>query len=303
MKKIKQKNNLLVIIGPTATGKSDIAIKLAKQFNGEIISADSRQVYKGLDIGSGKVTKQEQKLAKHHLLDIVSPKKQFSVAEYQKLANKKLKQIWNEKKTPIICGGSPLYIISVLEGWSFPKTKTSLKIRKELESKTIDTLLKELKSLDPERIQTIDIKNKRRLIRALEIIYTTGNKVKPLIKRPLNANILILSTQKTRKELQNLIKSRLDKRLKEGMVEEILKLKKRGLSSEKLNSFGLEYRYINQYLDKEILYNEMYDTLYKKIIDFSKRQITWFKKFPNIRYINNEREAIALTKDFLSIQK
>ena len=299
MKKEKQKNNLIVIIGPTATGKSDIAIELAKQFNGEIISADSRQIYKGLDIGSGKVTKQEQKQTKHHLLDIISPKKQYTVAEYQKLAYKKLKQIWNKNKTPIICGGSPLYIISILEGWQFPKTKTNIKLRKRLESKSLEYLANLLKIKDPERFQTIEQKNKRRIIRALEIIFLNG-KVTPLKKNPIKAKILILSTQKTKEELKQLIKSRLDRRLDQGMLEEVKKLKKQRISSQRLNDFGLEYRYLNQYLDKKISYTEMYDTLLKKIIDFSKRQITWFKKFPNIKYINNPEEAMNLTKSFFS---
>jgi len=294
------KNKLLVIIGPTATGKSDIAIKLAQEFNGEIISADSRQIYKGLDIGSGKVTKSEQKLIKHHLLDIVSPKKQFSVAEYQNLVYKKLKQIWNKKKIPIICGGSPLYIISVLEGWQFPKTKINLKLRNQLESKTLVELTNLLKKQDPERFKTIDQKNKRRIIRALEIISSTKKEVTPLAKKPLNANILILSTQKDKTELKNLIKQRLDRRLQEGMLEEVTKLKKQGLKAEKLDSFGLEYRYLNQYLDNKISYTEMYDTLYKKIVDFSKRQITWFKKFPDVKYIESISEAIKLTRNFFS---
>ncbi len=294
------KNKLLVIIGPTATGKSDIAINLAKHFNGEIISADSRQIYKGLNIGSGKVTKKEQKMVKHYLLDIVSPKKQFSVAEYQKLVYKKLKQIWNKHKLPIICGGSPMYIISVLEGWQFPKTRTNQKIRKQLELKTTNELLQELKTLDPERTKTIETKNKRRLIRALEIIYTTKDTVKPLIKKPLKARLLVLSTKKPKEELKTLIKTRLDKRLKQGMIEEVAKLKKQGLSSEKLNSFGLEYRYINEYLDKNISYNEMYDILYKKIVAFSKRQITWFKKFPNVKYIENQKEINKLVKNWLT---
>jgi len=292
------KNKILVIIGPTATGKSDIAINLARQFNGEIISADSRQVYKKLDIGSGKVTKEEQKLAKHYLLDIVSPKQQFSVAEYQKLANKTIKKIQSHKKLPIICGGSPMYIISVLEGWQFPKTKTNLKLRKRLESKSLDELLSELKKLDPTRAETIEQKNKRRLVRALEIIYLNGE-VKPLIKKPINADILILSTKKEKEALKELIKSRLDRRLNENMIQEVANLKKQGIPSQRLEDLGLEYRYINQYLDKKISYTEMYDILSKKIVDFSKRQITWFKTFPNVRYIQNQEEATKLTKDWI----
>ena len=291
---------LLVIVGATATGKSNLAIKIAKKFNGEIISADSRQIYRNLDIGTGKITEQEQKQVKHYMINIVSVKKQYTVAQYTQQANKIIKKIWRQQKLPIICGGSPLYVISVIEGLQFPKIKTNPKLRAQLAARPLTDLWQELKKLDPGRANNIDSNNKRRIIRALEIIYTTKKPIQPLKKQPLTSDILILSTQKSKEEIKHLIKTRLDKRLKQGMIKEVKKLKKQNISSKRLYDLGLEYRYINLYLDKKISYQEMYDTLYKKIIDFAKRQLTWFKKFPNVQYINNDKQAIKIVKRWLS---
>jgi len=291
---------LLVIVGATATGKSNLAIKIAKKFNGEIISADSRQIYRNLDIGTGKITEQEQKQVKHYMINIVSVKKQYTVAQYTQQANKIIKKIWRQQKLPIICGGSPLYVISVIEGLQFPKIKTNPKLRAQLAARPLTDLWQELKKLDPVRANNIDSNNKRRIIRALEIIYTTEKPIQPLKKQPLTSDILILSTQKSKEEIKHLIKTRLDKRLKQGMIKEVKKLKKQNISSKRLYDLGLEYRYINLYLDKKISYQEMYDTLYKKIIDFAKRQLTWFKKFPNVQYINNDKQAIKIVKRWLS---
>ena len=291
---------LLVIVGATATGKSNLAIKIAKKFNGEIISADSRQIYRNLDIGTGKITEQEQKQVKHYMINIVSVKKQYTVAQYTQQANKIIKKIWRQQKLPIICGGSPLYVISVIEGLQFPKIKTNPKLRAQLSARPLTDLWQELKKLDPVRANNIDSNNKRRIIRALEIIYTTEKPIQPLKKQPLTSDILILSTQKSKEEIKHLIKTRLDKRLKQGMIKEVKKLKKQNISSKRLYDLGLEYRYINLYLDKKISYQEMYDTLYKKIIDFAKRQLTWFKKFPNVQYINNDKKTIKIVKRWLS---
>ena len=291
---------LLVIVGATATGKSNLAIKIAKKFNGEIISADSRQIYRNLDIGTGKITEQEQKQVKHYMINVASVKKQYTVAQYTQQANKIIKKIWRQQKLPIICGGSPLYVISVIEGLQFPKIKTNPKLRAQLAARPLTDLWQELKKLDPVRANNIDSNNKRRIIRALEIIYTTEKPIQPLKKQPLTSDILILSTQKSKEEIKHLIKTRLDKRLKQGMIKEVKKLKKQNISSKRLYDLGLEYRYINLYLDKKISYQEMYDTLYKKIIDFAKRQLTWFKKFPNVQYINNDKQAIKIVKRWLS---
>jgi len=304
MTKIKKKK-LLVILGPTASGKSSLAIKLAKKFNGEVISADSRQVYKGMDLGTGKVERDKKKSKfyyseniRHHLLDVVKPTQYFSVYNYQKLALKAIKDILKRKKLPILCGGTGFYISSVIENWQFVKLKPDWKIRKKLEQLSSEELFKKLKEIDPERAKEIDPKNKRRIIRALEIAFKLG-KVPKLIKKPLKMDILILGIKKEKKELKKLIKKRLEKRIKEGMIKEIAKLKKEGVSSSKLESFGLEYRWINRFLEKKISYEEMIISLYKEILKYAKRQMTWFKKMKNIFWIKTEKEAYQLVKNWL----
>ncbi|NMB92107.1 MAG: tRNA (adenosine(37)-N6)-dimethylallyltransferase MiaA [Parcubacteria group bacterium] len=311
-------NKLLVIIGPTASGKSDLAIEIAKKFNGEIISADSRQVYKGMDIGTGKVKIQKVKGKiysegiRHHLLDVAEPKEYFSVAQYQKLALEAIEDIQKRKKLPILCGGTGLYINAVIEGWQLPPTQPNLKLRQELEQFSPAQLFEKLKSLDPKRTQNIDAHNKRRLIRALEII-AQNKTISPLKKVKPPWDILILGIKKDKNELQELIKKRLLKRLDEGMIEEVKKLKEKGVSSQRLEDFGLEYRWINRYLENKVMYEEMINSLYRDICRFAKRQMTWFihqifakqnldgsKNKKNTFWIKNTEEAIKLTTHFLA---
>jgi len=291
---------LLVVVGVTSAGKSDIAIKLAKKYNGEIISADSRQVYCNLDLGTGKVEKDKNcndgflsEGVVHYGLDIVDVKKQYSVSEFKNYCNKKIKEIWKKNKLPIICGGSPLYVISVLEGWEFPKTKPNLKLREELEEKTTEELYSMLLNFDKDRSKTIDGKNRRRLVRALEIVLQ-DNKIQEIVKKPIKADVLILGIKRDREEAKDLIWKRLNKRIKMGMIEEVKNLKENGISSKRLDDLGLEYRYINMYLDKKIPLKEMKEKLYTKICQFAKRQMTWFKKFENIIWIENNFKNISL---------
>ncbi len=190
-------NKLIVLLGPTASGKSDLAIKLAlflqkKSLKSEIISADSRQVYKGMDIGTGKVTKKEMRNIPHHLLDVVSPKIRFTVTQYQKLTLKKIKEIMKKNKLPIIVGGSGFYIQSIVDGLVVPHVKPNWQLRKKLEKKSVAELYKMLKKIDPNRARTIERKNPRRLIRALEIVLITKKPVPVLKKNPLPYSVLII---------------------------------------------------------------------------------------------------------------
>ncbi len=301
---------IIVIIGPTASGKTSFSIKIAlrlssgrakKEFgiNGaEIISADSRQVYKGMDIGTGKVTKKEMAKIPHYLLDVINPKKQFTAAQYKKLAQKAIKKIHSHGKIPIICGGAGFYIQTITDNIAIPEVKPDAKLRAELEKKSAKELFNQLKKLDPRRAKNIDKNNRRRLIRALEIIIKSGKKV-PILKFEPKYEALIIGIRRNAKELKELIKTRLFKRLKQGMVKEIINLKKSGLSWKRLEDFGLEYRYVAYYLQNKLSYNEMVAKLQKEIEHYAKRQMTWFKKDRKIHWIKNQKEAGKLVREFL----
>ena len=296
-----QKPKLIVILGPTASGKSALGVKLAKKFNGEIVSCDSRQIYKGMDIGTGKISKREMQGIPHYLLDVVSPKKHFSIAQYQKLATKAIDKIIKKKKIAFLVGGSPFYIYSIVEGWIFPKLKPNWQLRKKLEKKDKKELFFLLQRLDAERAKTIDKNNKRRLVRAIEIAKTLG-KV-PKLKRNPQYQSLLLGIKKTKDELKTLIKKRLLLRLKKGMIKEVKTLHQEGLSWQKLESFGLEYKWIARYLQGKIKKEEMIEKLKKDIEHFAKTQMTWFKKDKRIHWIKSQKEAEGLIKAFLKKQK
>ena len=301
---------IIVILGATASGKSDLAVKIAlwlsskkikKEFKiegAEIISADSRQVYRGMDIGTGKITKEEMKGIPHHLLDVASPKRNFTVAQFVDLAKKAISKIFKKKKIPIICGGTWFYIYALVDGYTFPRVKPDWKLRRKLEKKSKEELFEELKKLDPERAKTIDPHNKRRLIRAIEIAKKLG-KVPPLKKQPLPYPVLFLGIEKNFSELKKLIEKRLLKRLKQGMIEEVKKLRESGVSWKKLESFGLEYEWIAKYLQGKIEKEEMIKKLQKDIEKFAKKQIKVFKKDERVVWIKNEREAKKAVRKFL----
>jgi len=293
-------DKIIVILGPTASGKSDLAVKIAKQFNGEIISADSRQVYKGMDIGTGKITKKEMQGVPHYLLDITSPKRKFTVVQYKKIAQKTIKKILGKGKIPIICGGTAFYIFALIDGLFIPIVKPDWKLRAKLEKLDIAELFKKLKKLDPKRAKTIERKNKRRLIRALEIIIKTKKPVPDIKKEPLPYPILILGIKKSPEKLKPLIEKRLKKRLKQGMVAEIKKLRKLPLSWQKIEQFGLEYKYIAEFIQGKINKQEMIKRLQKDIEHFAKRQMNWFKRDKRIHWIKNYQEARKTIKQFLN---
>jgi tRNA dimethylallyltransferase len=296
---IKSKHNkkLLVIAGPTASGKTDLSIKIAQRFNGEIISADSRQVYKGMNIGTGKVTKKEMQEIPHYLLDIVSPKIRFDVAKYKNLALKTIEKIQNKNKLPILTGGTGFYIRAVIDGIIIPKVKPDWKLRKKLDKKTAKELFKQLKKLDKKRAENIDKNNKRRLIRAIEIVLKTKKPVPSFKTNPIDSNILMLGIKKD--NLKELIEKRLLKRLKRGMIAEVKKLHKSGISWKRLEEFGLEYRYISLFLQKKLTRQEMIKKLQKEIEHYAKRQMTWFKKDKRIIWISNLKDALKALEPWL----
>jgi tRNA dimethylallyltransferase len=295
-------SKLIVILGPTASGKTDLSIKLAKKYNGEVVSADSRQVYKGMDIGSGKVTKKEMKGIPHHLLDVANPKTKFTVSQFQKLALKEIKNIQKRNKIPFLVGGTGFYIQSVVDGIVIPEVKPDWKLRKKLEKKSNQELYKQLLKLDPVRAQYIDKDNPRRLIRALEIVLKSGKPVPKIsgCPTPANFDVMEIGIKKSPEKLKKLIKKRIVKRLeKNAMINEIKKLRESGLSWKRLEEFGLEYRFVAQYLQKKITHQEMIDKIQIESEHFAKRQMTWFKRDGRIKWIKNYREAPLLLKNFI----
>jgi len=273
----------LVVCGPTATGKSDIAVLLAQKYNGEIISADSRQVYKGMDLGSGKITKREMKKIPHHLLDVADPKKaRYTVEKFKRDGEKAITGIVSRGKLPIVCGGTGFYIDALVNGIIFPDVPPNEKLRSTLSKKSVETLMKELVKLDPKRAKHIDMHNKVRIIRAIEIARTLG-KV-PKIQKVSPYNVIAIGLTLDKENLAEKIHVRLMKRIKQGMVVEILKLKTSGVSWKRLEAFGLEYRYIALYLQKKLSKKEALETLEKEIIQYAKRQMTWFLRDTNIEW-------------------
>lgn len=301
-------DRILVLLGPTASGKSALAVKLARKLNGEIINADSRQVYRGLDIGSGKITKREMRGVTHHLLGMANPKRVFTVAQYQKLANRKIKEILARNNLPIICGGSGFYIQAVVDGLVLPEVKPNRKLRQKLErvwrEKGTAELLKILQKLDPARAKNIDGKNHRRLIRAIEIASKLGkvpelqakNKLKLNQGRNKN-NFEIIGLKIAPAKLKQNIRTRLEKRLKIGLVAEVRNLHERKkLSWKRLESFGLEYKFVAFYLQKKIkTKKELTERLGAAIWHYAKRQITWFKRDARVRWLR-EKSALRLRR-------
>jgi tRNA dimethylallyltransferase len=285
---------IIVILGQTSTGKSDFAVEIARLVNGEIISADSRQIYKGMDLGTGKITKKEMKGVPHYLLDIVSPSKIFTVSNFQELANKKIEEIAKKGKVPIICGGTGFYIDTLVNGTVLPEVLPNKKLRKNLEKETTEKLFEVLKKLDSARALNIDSKNRVRLIRAIEIVKALG-KV-PAIKNLQTSNeglrgctsatFLKVGLTLSPEILKERIKTRLIFRMKKGMIKEVEKLHESGVSWKRLNSFGLEYRYVALYLQGKIEKDEMMEKLYTEIWHFAKRQKTWFKRDLNTIWLD-----------------
>lgn len=281
------KTKIVVIVGPTAVGKSDFAVKYALENNGEIISADSRQVYKGLDIGTGKITQDEMKGVKHYLLDVAEPNEVFNVEKFRELASKAIAEISSKGKLPIICGGTGFYIDSLINNVIYPDVPHDRDLRNELENKDANELLEILGKLDSEfvnKLNNSEKNNKQRLIRSIEIAKSIG-KIPEINKTDSPYEVKWIGLNLPLTELKERIHNRLIRRLESGMVEEVIDLHKHGMSYERMEELGLEYRYISRFLNRKINKEEMIKELESEIFKYAKRQLVWFMRNKDIEWI------------------
>jgi tRNA dimethylallyltransferase len=297
-----QKQKIIVVLGPTAVGKSDFAVLLAKKYNGEIISADSRQVYKGGDLLSGKITEKEMKGVPHYCLNLVPFSSAFSVTEWRKHTIKALKKISKNERVPIICGGTGMYIDSLLENKEFPAVPPNKELREKLSPLSAAELFQRLETLDKRRASTIDKSNTHRMIRAIEIAEALGE-VPEVITKESPYEVLYIGLTLPKEELDARITKRVQKRMSRGMLEELKDLhKKYGI--DKIRPLGLEFKVLSDFVETKLSQEEALMRLTYDIIHYAKRQMTWFKRNKKIHWIHpteyDKKELRNLIKNFLS---
>jgi tRNA dimethylallyltransferase len=295
-----KKHKVIAVVGPTSSGKTGVAVEIAQLLNGEIVSTDSRQIYKGLDIGSGKVTRVEMRGVPHHLLDVASPLRTMSVAQYQRMAKNAVGGILKRGNIPVLCGGTGLYVDTILNNQSFPAVPPDNALRRKLGKLSATELFEKLKKLDAVRAKDIDAKNPHRLIRAIEIATALGS-VPPLVKNESSYESIIIGLNLPREEIQQRIHARLVTRLRRGMVAEAKRLHASGLSWKRMEAFGLDYRYLALFLQKKITKESMMHTIERESWLYVKRQMVWFKRNKNIHWFRPDqtKEIYKLVKDFL----
>ena len=279
------KPKVIVICGPTASGKTALSIELAKKINGEIISSDSMQIYKYMDIGTAKTTQEEMQGIKHYLLDFVEPSQRYSVAEFKKDAEKAIEEILQKGKTPIIVGGTGLYVDSLIYGIEYQTIEFDEQYRKQLEERVekegLETLYNEAKKIDPQAIEKISLNDKKRILRILEIYKATGkNKTEQEIESRKNGvkyDYKVFAINMDREKLYERINKRVDIMIENGLLEEVEKL------LEKYKEFptamqGLGYKEVVEYLQGKVSEEEMIENIKRETRRYAKRQLTWFRK-------------------------
>ncbi|MFC2027152.1 tRNA (adenosine(37)-N6)-dimethylallyltransferase MiaA [Chloroflexota bacterium] len=292
-------NPLIAVVGPTAIGKSGLAIELAQKLSGEIVNADSRQIYRYMDIGTAKPTLKEQSTVPHHLFDIVNPDEEFSLALYRDLATKSISNIHKKGNLPIVVGGSGQYVWTVLEGWTIPEVPPNPQLRQELESRAEreggDALYLELKTLDPEAAVKIDPRNVRRVIRAVEVCHLTGEPFSELrMKNPPDYDMQILGLTTDRTKLYDRVDRRVDIMIEQGFIEEVRGLLERGYSLELPAMSSLGYREIGRFINGEIDLPETRQQIKFITHKFARHQYSWFRlSDPRIQWFDS---ALDMTK-------
>ena len=306
-----ENNRILVVAGPTAAGKTEYAIEFANEFNGEIVSCDSMQLYKYMDIGSAKPTEEERRRAVHHLVDFLDPREEFSVAGYQQLATDAINDILARGRLPIISGGTGLYLNSLLFEMDFAGAPKDEQFRKELEKIALneggETLHKMLEKKDPEAAERIHPNNVKKIIRALESLKEGEENVRPFneISKPNNAwNPLLICLHRNREELYDRINLRVDKLVEAGLVDEVRSLLGMGLTYDDISMKGIGYKEIIEYTEGLCSLEEAIENTKKNTRHYAKRQLTWFRKYDTMKWINlseylSEQEAKEDIKEWL----
>ncbi len=299
---------LVLIVGPTAVGKTALSIRLAERFGGEIVSADSRQIYRGMDIGTAKATPEERARVPHHLLDIVSPDRWYTVAEFQEAATRAIADIHKRGRLPFLVGGSGLYVRAVAEGLEIPRVPPNPELRAELEAlaaKDPDALRARLAELDPQAAVQIDPRNVRRVIRALEVCLTTGRPISQLqTKRPPHYRMLWIGLTLPRAELYRRIDARVERMIQLGLVDEVRRLAQQGYSWDAPAMTGVGYRQIGAYLRGECSLDDAVRDIKRATRRFVRQQANWFRADDSrIHWLrsdeNAEPQAAALIQTFL----
>lgn len=304
-----KKRPLVILTGPTAVGKTKTSIALAKKIDGEIISADSMQVYRGMDIGSAKITLEEMEGVPHYLIDILEPTESFNVVLFQQKAKEAMEKIYQKGKIPILVGGTGFYIQAVLYDIDFTEENNDSMYRKKLEAEGLELgpgyLHDKLKEVDPEAAEAIPANNMKRVIRALEYYSLTGQKISEHNKEqrqkesPYAFSYFVLNDN--REEVYNRIEQRVDRMVEDGLVEEVKKLKNMGLTKSDVSMQGLGYKEILAYLDGEYSFEEAIRVLKRDTRHFAKRQLTWFRREHDVTFVDMAyyREHCDELYDFL----
>lgn len=291
------KPTVIVIGGPTASGKSNLAVELAKRIDGEIISADSMQIYKDMNIGTAKVTEQEKQGIKHYMLDIISPEERYNVSTYKKEAEKKIEEILAKGKVPIIVGGTGLYIDTLVYGIEFQGEEVDEEYRRVLneiaEKEGLEKLYQKAVKIDPEAMRKISPNDRKRIIRVLEIYHKTGKtkteQEKESRKNEVKYNYKVFAITMDREKLYKRIENRVDQMIEEGLIEEVKALKKK-YSKFPTAMQGLGYKEVVEYLENRISFEDMIENLKKETRRYAKRQLTWFRKNKEIIWLNGEND-------------
>ncbi|MGQ9546625.1 MAG: tRNA (adenosine(37)-N6)-dimethylallyltransferase MiaA [Dehalococcoidia bacterium] len=296
---------MIAIVGPTAAGKSELALRLAEYFPLEIISADSRQVYRHMDIGTNKPGMAERAAVPHHVIDVVDPDQDFSLAMYHQLAIEALEAIRHKSKLPLLVGGSGLYVWSLIEGWRIPQVPPDQKLRHELEARAeqegSQSLYRELENIDPVAAEKINPGNVRRIIRALEIYRTTGQPPSQLRrKQAAGCPALIIGLTQQRNELYEKIDRRVDEMIRKGLVEEVQQLLKNGYSRSLPSMSGIGYKQISQYLAGEMTLREAIDKIKYETHRLARHQYAWFRLGDSrIHWLGTGKVAVEQAKNFI----